>query len=120
MDTENKNELKVYMFGKFQVVGMNGELGITHRCSKRIIKLMAFIFSHHTENLPILKIADAIYADEEIADPVAATRNLIWRLREAFKKEWGGWKRFPFNKGKRLPVECRNFIVPGYGTNGAP
>lgn len=96
MDTENKNELKVYMFGKFQVVGMNGELGITHRCSKRIIKLMAFIFSHHTENLPILKIADAIYADEEIADPVAATRNLIWRLREAFKKEWGGLEAVSF------------------------
>lgn len=90
MNTEDKNELKVYMFGKFQVIGMNGELGITHRCSKRLIKLMSYIFTHHKENLPILKIADALYADEDITDPAAATRNLIWRLRETFKKEWGG------------------------------
>ena len=67
------------MLGKFQVIGMNGELGIEHKCPKRIIKLMAYIFSHHKENLPILKIADALYADEEIANPVAAARNLIWR-----------------------------------------
>ena len=90
MNTEDKNELKVYMFGKFQVIGMNGELGITHRCSKRLIKLMSYIFTHHKENLPILKIADALYAHEDITDPAAATRNLIWRLRETFKKEWGG------------------------------
>lgn len=90
MNTEDKNELKVYMFGKFQVIGMNGELGITHRCSKRLIKLMSYIFTHHKENLPILKIADALYADEDITDPAAATRNLIWRLRETFKEEWGG------------------------------
>lgn len=90
MNTEDKNELKVYMFGKFQVIGMHGELGITHRCSKRIIKLMSYIFSHHKESIPILKIADALYADEDIADPVAATRNLIWRLRETFREEWGG------------------------------
>ena len=90
MSTEDKNELKVDMFGKFQVTGMNGELGITHRCSKRLIKLMSYIFIHHKENLPILKIADALYADEDIADPAAATRNLIWRLRETFKNEWGG------------------------------
>lgn len=92
METEDKhdnNELKVYMFGKFQVRGMNGELGITHRCSKRIIKLMAYIFNHHKEKLPILKIANALYADEEIADPLAATRNLIWRLRSTFRKVWG-------------------------------
>jgi len=89
VNTENRNELKVYMFGRFQVTGIDGELGITHRCSKRIIRLMAYIFSHHKETLPISKIADALYADEEIADPVAATRNLIWRLRAAFREEWG-------------------------------
>ena len=89
MDAENKKELKVYMFGRFQVTGMNGEVGIEHKCPKRIIKLMAYIFSHHKENLPIIKIADALYADEEIANPVAATRNLIWRLRAVFKEEWG-------------------------------
>lgn len=106
MNTEDKNELKVYMFGKFQVIGMNGELGITHRCSKRLIKLMSYIFTHHKENLPILKIADALYADEDITDPAAATRNLIWRLRETFKEEWGGgWSHLPYNKGERLQVE---------------
>lgn len=89
MNIENKKELKVYMFGKFQVTGMNGEVGIEHKCPKRIIKLMAYIFSHHKENLPIIKIADALYGDEEIANPVAATRNLIWRLRAVFKEEWG-------------------------------
>ncbi len=89
MGTEKKNGLKVCMLGKFQVTGLDGELGIAHRCSKRIIKLMAYIFSHHKEKLPILRIADALYADEEIADPLAATRNLIWRLRNAFRKEWG-------------------------------
>ena len=99
MNTEDKNELKVYMFGKFQVIGMNGELGITHRCSKRLIKLMSYIFTHHKENLPILKIADALYADEDITDPAAATRNLIWRLRETFKKEGGVGTTFLITKG---------------------
>lgn len=89
VNIENKKELKVYMLGEFQVTGMDGELGIEHKCPKRIIKLMAYIFSHHKESLPILKIADALYTDEEIANPIAATRNLIWRLRAVFKEEWG-------------------------------
>lgn len=89
LNLENKKELKVYMLGKFRVTGLDGELGIEHKCPKRIIKLMAYIFSHHKENLPILKISDALYTDEEIANPIAATRNLIWRLRAVFKEEWG-------------------------------
>lgn len=88
-DMFDKKELHVYMFGKFQVTGLDGEIGIEHKCPKTIIKLMAYIFSHHKDVLSILKIAEALYADEDIADPVAATRNLIWRLRSVFKKEWG-------------------------------
>ena len=112
MSTEDKNELKVDMFGKFQVTGMNGELGITHRCSKRLIKLMSYIFIHHKENLPILKIADALYADEDIADPAAATRNLIWRLRETFKNEWGGLEPLFLLQRGATTSGMKQFIYP--------
>jgi DNA-binding SARP family transcriptional activator len=81
--------LQVRMLGKFQVIGLNGELGVNTGCSKTLIKLMAYIFSHRKEHISSSRIAAVLYEDTEIADPVSDARNLIWRLRKLFKKVWG-------------------------------
>ena len=46
VNIENKKELKVYMLGEFQVTGMDGELGIEHKCPKRIILFLIPNFSY--------------------------------------------------------------------------
>lgn len=82
--------LHVQMLGAFCLSDGKGRtLSADEIRSPMLIKLMAYIFSHHTENISSQELIEALWPNESSGNPIGALRNLIHRLRLLMKNVWG-------------------------------
>lgn len=92
--------LKVQMFGEFRVSGNGGSLDDDKIRSEMMTKLLAYLFCHRRKKVTIQELGEALWHDDRSDNPIGALKNLMYRLRNILKKEWGD----------------QEFIVTGRGT----
>ena len=81
--------LKVQMFGEFLVSGRDGSLDDDKIRSEMMTKLLAYIFCHRRKKVTVMELAEALWHDDKSDNPAGALKNLMYRVRNIMKKEWG-------------------------------
>ena len=86
---EQYPELKVRMFGKFQITDSRGTLDAESVHSEMLICLMAYMVSHRDRGLTVQELIDVLWPQDESDNPAGALKNLIYRLRKYLNQIWG-------------------------------
>lgn len=85
------DEKKIYvtLFKIFRVE--YGEIVIENEQmkSEKLLRLFAYLLFHHQRVIPSSELIDAIWALEEVDNPIGALKNLVYRLRTVLKKKLG-------------------------------
>ena len=83
-----KNQFYIEMFGQFCISGGGKSLDEDSIRSDMLVKLIAYIYNHRKKEITIQELIDALWEDDESANPAGALKNLVYRVRTLFKKEW--------------------------------
>lgn len=79
----NECSLSVKMLGSFAIKSGSKTLMLARKRESRMLHLLQYLLYNYKNRLPALKLADIIYEDEEIDNPIKAIQVLITRLRQA-------------------------------------
>jgi len=85
---KTKNQFYIEMFGQFCISGGGKRLDEDSIRSDMLVKLIAYIYNHRKKEITIQELIDALWEDDESANPAGALKNLVYRVRTLFKKEW--------------------------------
>lgn len=85
---DNKTILYIHVFDTFEIT--NQETTLTYKSirSDKIVKLLVYLILHNKQTLSIQELADVLWQNEEIDNPVGALKNLVYRLRTLLKKNF--------------------------------
>lgn len=81
--------LSVNTLGNFQIVDKCGVLNDDNIRSPMLTKLLLFLITHREKMLTTDEIAAALWQEEEVENPAGALKNLMYRLRNILKKNFG-------------------------------
>ena len=85
---KTKNQFYIEMFGQFCISGGGKRLDEDSIRSDMLVKLIVYIYNHRKKEITIQELIDALWEDDESANPAGALKNLVYRVRTLFKKEW--------------------------------
>ena len=92
--------LTIKTLGKFQIIGESGiVLDDDMIRSTMLTKLLVFLVLHRGQTLTTDDIAAALWQEEEIENPAGALKNLMYRLRNLLKKQFGDTEFVLTNRG---------------------
>lgn len=113
---EQYPELKVRMFGKFQITDSRGTLDAESVHSEMLICLMAYMVSHRDRGLTVQELIDVLWPQDESDNPAGALKNLIYRLRKYLNQTWGknryiltGRETYQWNPEISMDVDVEKF-----------
>lgn len=116
MNDKKNTGLTVKTLGGFSIQGMGGHLKEDGIRSEMLIKLMAYIFCHHTQEMTVQELTDVLWTEEGSDNPAGALKNLMYRLRLLLKKTWGphdfiltGQGAYSWNKEIPLDIDAEDF-----------
>lgn len=93
-------DLEIHMFDHLEIIGPKGLIDEEKIRSEMETKLLAYLFCHHKRNISIQELSEALWTEEKSKNPTGALKNLVYRLRNLIKEEWG----------------YQSFILTGKGT----
>ncbi len=78
----NENQLKVYLFGEFEV--FFGDLPIVTKETRnsKVIQLLQYFVCNRNKLIPQNDLIDILLQDEESDNPAGTLKNLVYRLRK--------------------------------------
>lgn len=85
----NNKPIEVHMFEKFRVSCNDVVLSPDNVRSSMMEKIAAFLLANHDKALTNQVLIDVLWPDDESGNPLGALKNLIYRLRNLFKKSFG-------------------------------
>lgn len=88
-EKENRSELTVKMFGKFQVENEKGILNKENMRSEMLTRLLAYMISHREKDMTAQELIDVLWPDDQSDNPAGALKNLMYRLRKLMNRTWG-------------------------------
>lgn len=91
--------LVVKTLGKFQISDRTEILDESKLHSPMLIKLFVYMMIHRGKPLSIEEITNAVWAEEEIDNPVGALKNLMYRLRKVLNDTFGKQEYIITNRG---------------------
>ena len=83
-----KNQFYIEMFGQFCISGQGKSLDEDEIRSDMLIKLITYIYCHRKKELAVQELVEALWDEDESANPAGALKNLVYRLRTMLKKAW--------------------------------
>lgn len=108
-DTE-RSVLCAQLLGKFQITSKHGILDDSRIRSDMMTKLLSYMICHRQRSITIQELSEALWPDDRSDNPAGALKNLMYRLRNTIKKEWGEGDYILTGRGcyqwnPRIPVE---------------
>ena len=89
MALNDRQIVKVKMFGKFSVEYKSKQLSYDDMRSEMVTKLLAYILVNNSKVISVQELIDVLWVDDEISNPIGALKNLVYRLRNILKKKLG-------------------------------
>lgn len=80
---------EVNLFGKFRMVYGEKTLNQDEVHSEMIIKLLSYILIYRERLVSINELADILWGEEETGNPSGALKNLMYRMRNVLKQNFG-------------------------------
>lgn len=114
----NMNEKTVYvtLFKLFTVRYGDVVIKNDQIKSEKLMRLFAYLLFHHQRIIPSSELIDAIWALEEVDNPIGALKNLVYRLRTVLKKTMGiddmvvtGKGAYCINSDYKVDVDVHHF-----------
>ena len=91
-DRENEREvIRIQMFGRFAMSGMNACLDEDGIRSGMLTKLMAYLLCNRFKEISSQELIDALWQESDSENPAGALKNLVYRLRTILKKSWDSY-----------------------------
>ena len=87
MALNDRQIVKVKMFGKFSVEYKSKQLSYDDMRSEMVTKLLAYILVNNSKVISVQELIDVLWVDDEIINPIGALKNLVYRLRNILKKK---------------------------------
>lgn len=91
--------LEVHMFDRLEIISRRGVLDEDTIRSEMETKLLTYFFCHHKRNISIQELSEVLWTEEQSSNPIGALKNLIYRIRNLIKEEWGGGTLILTGKG---------------------
>lgn len=99
---EKKENLKVRLFGRFEMSNSSGFLDEDKIRSEMLTKLLVYFFCHRKGNVTVQELSEVLWPDDTSDNPAGALKNLMYRLRTIIKKEWPGQEFIMTGRGSYL------------------
>ena len=77
----------VTMFNNFTMNYNNIILGKDQMKSKKLFKLLVYLLYYHQRFISSEELIDILWYEDEVENPIAALKNLIYRLRTLLKQQ---------------------------------
>lgn len=90
------DKLKIYTLGKFVAMKNSQVISEKAKHSSKLWELFKFFLTYRNIAIPIEKIVDSLWPDQEYMDPNAALHTLTHRVRKLFYEEFSAGNE-PFN-----------------------
>ena len=93
---DSPDKLKIYTLGKFVAMKNSQVISEKAKHSSKLWELFKFFLTYRNIAIPIEKIVDSLWPDQEYIDPNAALHTLTHRVRKLFYEEFPNDSK-PFN-----------------------
>lgn len=85
---ENNTVLYVRVFDGFEITNQFTTLTYENIRSDKVVKLFLYLIFHHQQPISVQEIADVLWQNEDIDNPIGALKNLVYRLRNLLKQNF--------------------------------
>lgn len=99
MTVSKVKRVHIQLLGKFKMKDGKEVIDESGIHSNMMMKLLAYIICHRQKEITVQELIENLWPDETSANPAGALKNLMYRLRNRLRKEWGQ----------------DNFILSGHG-----
>jgi DNA-binding SARP family transcriptional activator len=85
MRTGNDENINVTLLGEFSITINGRQLTNLIEPSKRVLMLIEYLIANRQQTVPISKLTEVIWGENECGDPLNALKNLVYRARGMLK-----------------------------------
>lgn len=109
-EIQNGLEMSICSFGQFRVTYKGIVLTEEAVRSEMLTKLLTYILLHRKRSISVRELSEVLWGNEDASDnPTGALKNLMYRLRNVLKKNFGDAEQFVLTS---LGAYCWNPAIP--------
>lgn len=88
-DCEKKTKLQAQFLGEFRLTGEKSVLDASNIRSDMVTKLLSYMVYHRKKSSTVQELSEVLWPEDKSDNPAGALKNLMYRLRNILKREWG-------------------------------